>query len=165
MNYSLNKHWKLHVLGEIRQIQPHRRNTSRPDKRVIFLSFILFSIQELQFIPQMRAISFVHFLCPILANFIQRVDLSDRRGAIGKKTQNKTHSPFHTRRLIFCVYSTCNGCKMAGIKRCYYSVISVLTLWVPPHSLRLRITMFPLFKINLILSCSNVLAFCRHVSF
>jgi len=31
----------------------------------------------------MRAISFVHFICPILANFIQRVDLSDRRGAIG----------------------------------------------------------------------------------
>ena len=68
------------------------------------LAAICSSIQYTGFsILQMRVITFIHCICPVLANFIQGVDLSDRQGKIGKEIKQKeSPSLWHTELYFLC---------------------------------------------------------------
>lgn len=106
----------------------------------------------------MRAITFIHFICPVLANFIQRVDLSDHRGAIGKEIKQKNAFSFSCGIYALCanrvfaivIYGKtpfqngwCFGKhyvmnvkltrQKSALCKCYYGIIFVLSLCVLPH--------------------------------
>ena len=114
-------------------------------------------------ILQMRAITFIHCMLPVLANFMQRVDLSDSRGTIGKEIKQKNRF-LSLKRNLYCLCKSvfcdrnlrkntilewlvsrqvlCNECKNDKTKnalcKCYYGISFALALCVLRHLLCIK---------------------------